>query len=141
MTFSTLGRLARGMAGAWLALAIIGLLAPAEARAGCSSHVSRSDANGEAAHFRLLLGSGRLPDSRTPRTPPCSGPMCSRGPLLPLAPAPATPVRVESWGCLLISIVTFDVGSVPLPIDEGIRLPAHPGSSIFHPPRPSDPLS
>ena len=99
-------RLAPLWAGALAALLAGGVLAPAEARAGCSHYiVGQSEARVRSALADLEVLSFVRHDESAPTTPadrplPCSGPSCKSQPSAPpLIPAPPH-ARAELWACL-----------------------------------------
>src|SRR5262249_26580143 len=128
MTASTRWRLAPQIAGALLALLASGLHAPNSARAACGNHVAPGTPplgailDSEAA---TLLGD--LPQA-LPATPgrrsPCSGSMCSGGPVAPMVPAPPAPVRGESWACLPAPMTPIGPRPTACQTDEALARPS-----------------
>ncbi|WP_165227501.1 hypothetical protein [Aquisphaera insulae] len=146
MTHPSLHPLARPRLAALAALLTAWLLAPGEARAGCSA---RHAADGPAAQGRrpgrldVLAAAGGLAiadDSAptpAPRPAPCSGAFCSGSPAAPDSANPAAPPGGEGWAATSERLTP----TPPAPLDrrgEGPRAaPVDRGPSIFHPPRPA----
>src|SRR3954447_19209418 len=95
-------RLARLLTGVGLTLSASVPFAPATARASCGDYLLVGGPHiGDASHADPHIASSAMPHParRVPAAPghggpPCSGAMCSRGPLsLPLSSAPASPVQ------------------------------------------------
>ncbi len=104
---------------AWLAVAVLSALLPAEARAGCNHPwVTRAGQSGPLIDRALLDLSGHTaipePESSPPADPPspCAGGACSRAPNLPASSTVPVPNRAELW---------IDLGVARLPSNPGIR--------------------
>jgi hypothetical protein len=138
-----LRRSARLCMGALIALLAWGLFAPAKVRAECSHPyivTHAADSTGPAHFVFLNRTEGSQPDSGMPDqpTPRCSGPACSRAPLLPQAPQPIPTVsQVEHWACLPLSIVFDGPNLIVFASDQSLLAISHVGQTIFHPPRAS----
>lgn len=111
-----------------LACLVVALLEPASAHAGCDypTHIERTPAD--------LLSP--KPDSRSPTKPcGCTGPTCSRPPLVPPASSWVESVKILQWGLPLARFV-----HLPSPVEahgsnEPPFLPSRHPSSIYRPPR------
>jgi hypothetical protein len=128
-------------AGAWAVLLATGLVAPSQARAGCTHPYvfSKTDTVVAVADLDLLAVGREAPEpsSRAPRNAPapCSGPACSKLPIVPVSvPSVASP-RLEQWCCLAAGSLSQASGSVAFPASERLLHPLHIASSLFHPPR------
>jgi hypothetical protein len=117
------GRNWRGRLAGAVAL-LLGLLAPAPARAACGDHV--------------LWGppSARLP-LLSPEAPrPCTGPECSEQPSPQPAPAPfRVSVEQNRWAALAEPAPPETDGDPTIAEFSDRYCPDHPPLSIFHPPR------
>jgi hypothetical protein len=108
-------------------------LAPSPVRAECGDYVMFGP--GAAAHR-----GGQAPTPHEPVAPggkhaPCSGPMCSRGPMAP-PPAPASaPVRAGEWAHLVSLPPDVDAGAMSLLTQSSNSRPVHRPSAVYHPPR------
>jgi hypothetical protein len=115
-------------------------LAPSTARASCGDYVlmAGSHAPPRAEPMQHPIDTPR-PAHPAPadKKLPCSGPLCSQRPFVPL-PAPAAPVSLTGhpeWACALALPPLPRPGSLSyLPGDDPVRS-VHRGASIFHPPR------
>ncbi len=131
MRFSALRRMRRVAGWAMPILAAV-FFTPAAAHASCGDYVLMKSGTGT-----MTAQHGPMDANHSPGHKPCTGPMCSSGPVVPLAPAPATPpLTFEEWGCFwgMLFLDSPDRTSclfAPLP-----RCPVRQGSSIYHPPRP-----
>jgi hypothetical protein len=67
---------------------------------------------------------------------PCSGPNCSRAPVVP-TPAPVAPAAPEAqeWACILAPEAAATKSSFPFTYEDPRERPLSMGSSIYHPPR------
>jgi hypothetical protein len=66
---------------------------------------------------------------------PCTGPMCSGRPSIPLEPATPDVQRIASWAILTVTTpFLLPVAFEGRPSAQGVR-PTHSPASIFHPPR------
>src|SRR5262249_55061281 len=122
--------------GVPLAFLAAALSMPAVARAGCEypTHIKRMTAGN--ALSRTSLGTIPQPTSTLPGKPcPCSGPTCSPCPVVPDPPASPSHVKLQEWGCLLLSpfLDLFPLTSSCR--DAESQQPVRRLSSIFHPPR------
>jgi hypothetical protein len=128
---------------AWLALTVMGMLSPAEARAGCDHPwVKRADLSGILNHLVVLEPSHRLeaPDSELPRPQrrsPCAGGACSRTPEMPVSSTDPPPSRIEFWSDLPAGARTIVPLSDQLAPDRDGRRPARIHTLIERPPRSS----
>jgi hypothetical protein len=140
----TPGRLVRPLADALLVLLAWALVAPSNARAGCSQPGNGPAGRDHLAGFLdpLIVAGSEAPGApaspaATPARPrPCSGPSCSAPTAPPAAPSVAVTRSVELWACLrAVPVPAEPRPSVfpPLPCD--LR-PVRRGASVFHPPRP-----
>ncbi|GAC1341971.1 MAG: hypothetical protein NVSMB14_06910 [Isosphaeraceae bacterium] len=132
-------------------LALVALSTTAEsARGACVHGVSVSSrldregnhSRGGARHFELLRQAGALVErsEETPLfgsegSPNCSGPFCSNGSPVPLAPVLADPPRPPQWAGLIGIPVATPISSNPLPLDADSPGPTHIAPAVFHPPR------
>ena len=118
-----------------------GLASPTEARAGCGHLyvVSGAEVSVGDGQLELIVGFGATsrPEGDLPKVPlrRCSGPSCSKAPLLPVVPASLTPLRIEQWGCLTVATPRRDSSGIAAPTDEGLVHFLVLSSSVFHPPR------
>jgi hypothetical protein len=125
-----------------LALVAWGLLAPAEAKAGCRHPGVSADGS---LFDRLMVGDEAPAPLRLPpeRPAPCKGPSCSRQEAPPSAPVtiPTDPGR--RWALGAIVVPDEDGGSEIVLIAEARLRPVRTSLAIFHPPRlsPSLPTS
>jgi hypothetical protein len=125
-------------AAALLAPAILGLIAPAVAQAGCHGRRSVSTEAPRAA--AMLVDLGLIGGSLDPASsgedagPPCTGAFCSGSPAVP--PPIVPPILVDgSWAVLIGRIGRREADSRPVVPEESRLLPARRALSIFHPPR------
>jgi hypothetical protein len=122
-----------------LALVAVILLAPGAAHATCGDYV----VGGLGNHVR----SSPMPGPSTPpdQLPsgdraPCSGPMCSEHPAEnPLAPSLPLPPSEEVWGCLPDLVTAGTAGTACYIPDGAPGVPVAHTSSVYHPPRASEP--
>jgi hypothetical protein len=135
------GKMVRSSAGVLLALLACGILAPSQARAGCSHYAIPQAIQDELANLidPLIAGEAQQasPTDSSPehRPKPCTGPSCSGWPASPPVPPIDATKFVESWAHLEPFRLLPTTGStllVPTSCDDA---PAHRGTSIFHPPR------
>lgn len=76
-----------------------------------------------------------LPVQSVPGRRPCSGPHCSRLPLLPPTPPATSPAPNPEWACLAVLPSDTDLpGSAHLP-EEDSQTPIFRKYRIYHPPR------
>jgi hypothetical protein len=137
--------LARWISRAVIMLWVTGLIAPSIGQASCARHyTSPTNETGiQSSRFDRLSLSGalstldsrlRLPESQ-PHRSPCPAGICSSAPGQPPAPAPAPPLRVEHWGCLINLDPPVVNPSLDLPFEDPARHPLCRGPFVFHPPR------
>src|SRR5206468_3555730 len=97
----------------WWTAGVVALLAgwlliPSAVRASCGHYVVyKSQPAGEAAE-----ANPQVPPAGLPSVPqPCTGPNCSRAPIVPpSAPLPTPPDNGEQWGCLTLLSATVQLG-------------------------------
>ncbi|MDG3004917.1 hypothetical protein [Paludisphaera mucosa] len=129
---------------AFLALLALAALAPRSAEAGCASRghaVARPGAFGLGALAELSgvadARDGSASDAPPPgRVPPCSGPSCSGGPGVPLAPAIVAPDLGRELWCNTAAAPRRDRTGRSLASFEDA--PLHPSSApagVDRPPR------
>lgn len=122
---------------------LIFLLAPTAARAGCGSeiHIFRPSNNDQSLGDPLSFATNHLSDSPEhaplPNNPkPCSGPGCSREPLVPIQAPGSPPTNYhEQWGSLSSALGELGQELSSFLPDEHTFHPLDRVSSIFHPPR------
>ena len=139
------GRWVRLGCGALIALWAATLATPGTARAGCAHYVvSGARSLDEATRWELLLVSGQvvptsaaMPAGLPARRSPCPGGICSRGPELPLAPAPSAPWSIEHWGCLLDDSLADDPDRPEWLVEPPAHPPLPPAQDLDRPPRAS----
>lgn len=130
-------------AGAFLTLLALGLIAPSRAEAaGCGHphHVTTAAVPGphDSGRLDLLSELGTVPgeSSEMPDLPaPCSGPNCSKGKGVPIAPPPPPPPRVDAWGLLELDRPAESPAPLDLVAHGDDPRPIHRAESLFHPPR------
>jgi hypothetical protein len=110
------------------------------AHAGCGDHLILLPTDPRQAPASEVAPLTRPPtaDSGSPLRPhtPCSGPYCSRAPLLPpLAPAVPVTMPGPEWACTVGHLVLAAADDFSLLPDEPAAAPAFRGDSVFHPPR------
>ena len=140
-------RLARGLlAGPWvgalLALLTWGVVAPASARAGCSSDRVRHgpQPGGADAGLELLSLAGTAPaghgEGPRERPTPCSGALCSGNPATPFSvPSPAPPPWTGHWALpAFLAPVTGPASYACPPVPPRLS-PVDLACPIFRPPR------
>lgn len=133
-------RWARPCCGALVLLCIWGLGAPSPARAECAHYVKPvGGALDQAVQLELLSRVKSLTEPISlpvsERRSPCPGGICSRGPILPLAPAPPAPAVLNQWGLLLAAWRHIEPDKPLHATEAPLRLPEGPCTSIDHPPR------
>jgi hypothetical protein len=124
-------RLAVG--GVW-ALAVGAAFAPAQARAGCGDGLVPLHAGRQAPRGPAAAPESRDAQRQAPQ--PCSGPHCSRAPLIPgPAPGSTAPRGVDDF-CTLVPILLLPAPR-PLaePGDRAPGCPVHRASQVYRPPR------
>jgi hypothetical protein len=111
-------RWAVSVALAWLAVAMLSVLLPADARAGCNHPwVTRTGHLGPLIDRAVLDPSRHTtiqePESSPPADPPspCAGGACSRAPNLPASSTVPVPNRAELWIDLGFGRLSFNPGS------------------------------
>jgi hypothetical protein len=136
MRLSVTGRSLR-LAG-W-AVPILALLscAPSVARASCGDYVVMRGPHAEAA---MPPGPWHSAEAPVPVRPdphkPCSGPNCSRGPVVPSLPAPTVgPPAPHEWGSLTGPPAFAAPGHESFLFESSPSQPIRLTRSIFHPPR------
>jgi hypothetical protein len=117
----------RWLLRAALALVVGCLFAPSQARASCGDYVT---VGSDSDHSKPN-------DHETPRQqPPCHGPSCSGMPTsLPLASAPAAPIRERDWAALAFPTLLLEPCPLDVLADAAGPDAVRRGHSIFHPPR------
>jgi hypothetical protein len=80
---------------------------------------------------RAMAGGTEIP--QVPK--PCTGPMCSSRPAMPVSPAPHQILRVGAWAILKLATVITSPDRSDFRLDEENVRPTHTPFSIFHPPR------
>lgn len=121
--------------GVFLTLLACGVAAP-QARAGCDyPTVASATAHGisfdePSNHVSKSLSHRSLP---TPR--PCTGPHCSRSPLVPSTPPAAPIVSDQEWACLGDSECDGRNPRAGRWIEADSRKPVFTSLIIYHPPR------
>jgi hypothetical protein len=123
--------------GVVLTLLANGVLAPS-ARAGCGDHLTSLRSPTGPATVNLLG-----PDHTRAATDraghphaPCSGPQCSRAPVLPpLAPVVPPTIPAQDWACAVVPVLFAVADDFSFLLDEAVQTPDCHGTSIFHPPR------
>jgi hypothetical protein len=128
---------ARGLRLAGWGLPILAVLccAPSVARASCGDYVVTRTAQADQAMADGHRPAAGAPAPADPRKR-CHGPHCSRGPAVPLAPAPTVaPPAPQEWGWLARGPDFAAPGRGALPFDSSCQHPVRLASSIFHPPR------
>jgi hypothetical protein len=129
-----------GFAVSLLALFVI---APIEARGGCSHLVTSRSPRAQTASlidaFVVDMSKGELPGSDAPSVPlrprSCSGAWCSGQPSAPVAPTGAPERRSEAWAWqeALQGLTVFI--SLSFSVDEYDLRPVQHDGCIFRPPR------
>ncbi|HEY7314235.1 MAG TPA: hypothetical protein VH643_33090 [Gemmataceae bacterium] len=106
------------------------LTAPSSARAGCDypTHIEWT----RAADFTVSPAKEPKPPSK-PR--PCSGPTCSRKPLLPSIPFAVQPVQIQEWGHLVPRLIFAPPSHESRPPEAASAAPVRRALSIYRPPR------
>jgi hypothetical protein len=134
MTLAVPGRSLR-VAGWGLPILAVLCCAPSVARADCGDYVvTRVSHSGDMTPARHA-GAAELPMRAQPHRP-CHGPNCSRGPAVPLLPAPTVPAPAPSeWGWLTATPTPVPPDREHFFSDSPSPHPTHLASSIFHPPR------
>lgn len=129
------------LGAAFVMLALLGIFAPATARAGC--------AHPFAPQSPLFDHSGRLdglitgdmdqasnsPWGAPANRKPCSGPGCSSRVPIPVPTASTGLEGMPQWGVLGSSFILEAVPTVRRPLDAPATLALAPIAAIFHPPR------
>jgi len=125
-----------------LALLGLTLVAPAAAKGECAHYVvARSHHVYDINRIELLSLTGQAAGSKTllPESPardePCFGGMCSGAPILPLAPAPVAPLRLDQWMSIATTPTTPDPSLVSLVTEDPLCRPSEFVATIDHPPR------
>jgi hypothetical protein len=123
--------------GVVLSLLVNAVFAPAAARASCGDYLIPSHHTSGQAEASLMGLAGKIAPAGQPMHShaPCSGPNCSRRPVLPLVPVAPLGVSAPQWACstarpdflVLEGSSFFRDGPVPSPSSHD--------DSIFHPPR------
>jgi hypothetical protein len=126
-------------------LAFVGwfVVVPESVLAECSSHYVPSIPLEWGRGTGLgLAGNRAVADGTvTPQAPkPCTGPMCSSRPAMPVSPAPNQILRVGAWAILELATVIASPDRSDFRLDEENVRPTHIPFSIFHPPRLTPPL-
>jgi hypothetical protein len=137
------GKSVRLTTAALLALLACSLVAPSDAKAGCSSHVAHWSGHEPLAHFLDPLVAGRSVRSQDESTPattpdhprPCSGPSCSGKSTPPAVPALSEVRYVELWACLGRTVMLPELDSGLVTASSSGLNPALAAPEIFHPPR------
>jgi hypothetical protein len=119
------------LAATSLTLAATALVAPPPAAASCGDYVSL---DGHAARHAARAETPAQPDHRPPL--PCHGPLCTRHPAAPPAPAIPAGVSAEEWGHLPSLTRPPRPGAARQDREQTHAHPVHHGSSVYHPPRP-----
>jgi hypothetical protein len=127
---------------AWLAVAVLSALLPAEARAGCNHPwVTRAGQSDPLTDRAVLDPSGhpaiQKPESSPPADPPspCVGGACSRAPNLPPRSTVPVPNRAELWIDLGFGRLSTNPGSVRFCQDCRLQHPSRFIIPIERPPR------
>jgi len=135
-------RWAGSAAVAWLAVAVLSALLPAEARAGCNHPwVKRAGHSGPLVDRALLDLSVQTaipePESPPPADPPspCAGGACSQVPNLPASSTVPVPSRAELCIDLGFALLLLDPASDGFSPDHGRQHPARFAFPIERPPR------
>jgi len=123
-----------------VSIPVLALLLASKAQASCGDYVFRghggsSDAARQKTPSDLTSPGHELPPMPTEDPVPCSGPNCSRGSSLPLAPVTTPPPGPDLWPLLDASVLllAFDPGVVP--VAEFPQFPVRRSFSVYHPPR------
>ena len=120
-------------------LVLLGVVAPAPARAGCSHYVfvgNNHYSQKWLAELTLLDLAGAEPVAPQ-REVPCSGPLCSQMPDSSQLPVPQLLVRTELWCATAVVHLANDPDLSEEFLDPWRLFPQHIGDSIERPPRPS----
>jgi hypothetical protein len=133
--------------GWWIRLAVGGLwtlaleiaFAPAPARgAGCGDGLMPLHAGPDAPRtwaFPGLAGAGQSHRPR-PVAPPCSGPSCSRLPLVPPAAPASPPIRwADDLGAFALPLLLASPQPLGPLTDDPPSRPVRRASDVYHPPR------
>jgi hypothetical protein len=114
--------------------------------AGCGSHniPTAPLSNGLGVGFDSIDRAGEQAVADLTEIPgqpkPCTGPMCSGRPAMPIAPAPPDFQRIGSWAILPLTISLLAMEQPESRLDDGGVRPTHSSCPIFHPPRLSPSL-
>jgi hypothetical protein len=132
-------RLARLGAVALLLMAVHSFCSPASVWAGCNHLVtSRTDLARLPSFIEPLiddLARGSEPFSVPGPAPRCSGAWCSGQPATPPVPSGAFEGLVDSWAWCTAALVSSVAASSFISTGSLALVPAHCGSTVFHPPR------
>jgi hypothetical protein len=117
------------------------LFAPASASADCAHYVVAKHDSAqllgslEGRIFAEAVGSiQQLPGDPLKPASPCPGGICSRGPTLPITPAPDR-VTFDHWGLLAAGCLSDGAGAVERVVAQHLVRPVGFAQAIFHPPR------
>jgi hypothetical protein len=146
MRSAILCRLVRFCVGAPLVLLTWAAVDSGQVLADCRSHDIPAIplSQGSVIGFQSLdrAGERALADlTEIPGRPrPCTGPMCSGRPSIPLAPSIPDIQRITSWAILQATVPFLTTDQSESCLDDEEACLTHTAGSIFHPPRLSSPL-
>jgi hypothetical protein len=142
------GRFSRSCVRALLVLLAWAVVNQGTAHADCRSH----DLPTIPLSNRSITGSDGIEHATVPipaladlaeipgRSKPCTGPMCSGRPAMPLAPAAPDVQQIASWAILEMATPFLIEEPTESRRDDPGGRPTHSPTLIFHPPRLSPPL-
>src|SRR5262249_13763746 len=126
-----------------LALLLGLLLAPSPARGSCGDYVVQGGNGHAVPAMPTTSGAPGMPAAShlRPRQPadvpvPCSGTLCSRGPLVPLVPVMTITTTGTEWGCFSIPILSNNWDRSAFLTRTDSAAPIRRSRAIYHPPRP-----
>lgn len=137
-----------GLALAWAAGALLASMLCAPARAGCAHRIG---SQAESILLPSILTDGTIeaideragdttpmPRPRAPKS--CPGAFCNGGPVVPAAPSGVVRIGLETWACVSAAPDRIPAGPSWLITSTRSPRPIHRAGSVFHPPRPADPM-